>query len=99
MGGDACKRLHGAAGPFHPNIDRCCRTQAEIDHYWSQLSQGGDATAQMCGWLKDRYGVSWQVVPDQMLELVGDPEKGPRVFAAMLKMKKLDLATLERAAA
>ena len=76
-----------------------CRTQAEIDHYWSQLSQGGDATAQMCGWLKDRYGLSWQVVPDQMLELVGDPEKGPKVFAAMLKMKKLDLATLERAAA
>jgi predicted 3-demethylubiquinone-9 3-methyltransferase (glyoxalase superfamily) len=53
----------------------------------------------MCGWLKDRYGLSWQIVPDQMLQLVADPEKGPKVMAALLKMKKLDLATLERAAA
>ena len=76
-----------------------CRTQEEIDHYWNKLTQGGDAAAQMCGWLKDRYGLSWQIVPDQMLQLVADPEKGPKVMAALLKMKKLDLATLERAAA
>ena len=76
-----------------------CGTQEEIDHYWNKLTQGGDAAAQMCGWLKDRYGLSWQIVPDQMLQLVADPEKGPKVMAALLKMKKLDLATLERAAA
>ena len=76
-----------------------CKDQKEIDHYWNKLSQGGDAAAQMCGWLKDRYGLSWQIVPDRMLQLVADPEKGPKVMAAVLKMKKLDLATLERAAA
>ncbi len=78
-----------------------CRSQKEIDHYWNSLSKGGDPKAQQCGWLKDRFGVSWQIVPDQMLALISDPdqEKGRKVFAAMLKMKKIDLVALERAAA
>ena len=76
-----------------------CRDQEEIDYYWNKLSQGGDAAAQMCGWLKDRYGLSWQIVPDQILQLVADPEKGGKVMEAVLKMRKLDLAALERAAA
>jgi predicted 3-demethylubiquinone-9 3-methyltransferase (glyoxalase superfamily) len=76
-----------------------CRNQEEIDYYWNKLSQGGDAAAQMCGWLKDRYGLSWQVVPEEMIQLVSDPEKGGKVMAEVLKMKKLDLARLEQAAA
>ena len=78
-----------------------CRTQEEVDHYWNRLSEGGDPKAQQCGWLKDRFGVSWQIVPDQLQELLtsSDPEKGRRVMAAMLQMKKIDIATLEKAAA
>ncbi|MCE9670998.1 VOC family protein [Myxococcus stipitatus] len=76
-----------------------CETQAEVDHYWSRLSEGGDEKAQQCGWLKDRFGVSWQVVPTALPRLLtGDPEKARRVTEALLKMKKLDLAALERAA-
>ncbi|MBA3556085.1 MAG: VOC family protein, partial [Gemmatimonadales bacterium] len=75
--------------------------QEELDHYWDRLSEGGDPQAQQCGWLKDRFGLSWQVVPDQLTELLSDPdpEKARRTMAAMLKMKKLDLPALERAAA
>jgi predicted 3-demethylubiquinone-9 3-methyltransferase (glyoxalase superfamily) len=77
-----------------------CDTQEEIDYYWERLSAGGDERAQQCGWLKDRYGVSWQVVPSIMQDLVKDGgEKGDRVMSALLKMKKLDLAALRRAAA
>jgi predicted 3-demethylubiquinone-9 3-methyltransferase (glyoxalase superfamily) len=76
-----------------------CDTQAEIDHYWERLSAGGDPQAQQCGWLKDRYGLSWQVVPSTMQDLVGaGGESADRVMTALLKMKKVDLATLERAA-
>ncbi len=76
-----------------------CKTQEEIDHYWEKLSAGGDPKAQQCGWLKDRYGVSWQVVPDSMDELFVDAESpgAKRAMAAMLRMKKLDLAALRRA--
>ena len=76
-----------------------CETQAEIDEYWEQLSQGGDESAQQCGWLKDRYGVSWQVVPDFMDEMFVDAESpgAKRTMAAMLNMKKLDIAALRRA--
>jgi predicted 3-demethylubiquinone-9 3-methyltransferase (glyoxalase superfamily) len=76
-----------------------CETQEEVDHYWSRLSQGGDENAQQCGWLKDKYGVSWQVVPTALIEMVGDPasEKSERVMTAMLRMKKLDIAALKRA--
>ena len=77
-----------------------CDTQAEIDYYWEKLGQGGDPTAQVCGWLKDKYGLSWQVVPRMMGELMGDsdPAKASRVMEAMLKMKKLDIAVLKAAA-
>jgi predicted 3-demethylubiquinone-9 3-methyltransferase (glyoxalase superfamily) len=76
-----------------------CKTQDEIDYYWDKLSAGGDPTAQQCGWLKDKYGLSWQVVPEGMEELYED-ENSPgaeRTMEAMLKMKKLDMAELQRA--
>jgi predicted 3-demethylubiquinone-9 3-methyltransferase (glyoxalase superfamily) len=78
-----------------------CRSQEEVDYYWDRLSDGGDKQAQQCGWLKDRFGLSWQVVPDQLSELLSDPDAGKarRAMAAMLKMKKIDLAELHRAAA
>jgi predicted 3-demethylubiquinone-9 3-methyltransferase (glyoxalase superfamily) len=76
-----------------------CDTQKEIDDYWSKLSRGGDPAAQRCGWLKDRFGLSWQIVPRLLADWVSDPESaaGARTFAAMLAMKKLDLGELERA--
>ncbi|MFP5285133.1 MAG: VOC family protein [Thermoanaerobaculia bacterium] len=76
-----------------------CETQEEIDYYWEKLSEGGDPKAQVCGWLKDKFGLSWQVVPTLLAELVKDPDsqKGQRAFQAMLGMKKLDLAELKRA--
>jgi predicted 3-demethylubiquinone-9 3-methyltransferase (glyoxalase superfamily) len=76
-----------------------CETQAEVDHYWDALSAGGDPGAQQCGWLKDRYGASWQVVPAVLPEMLADPESegSQRAMEAMLEMKKLDIATLERA--
>ncbi len=74
-----------------------CKDQDEVDYYWSKLSEGGREVA--CGWLKDKYGVSWQVVPAVLIDLIGDPdpEKARRTTEAMLGMTKLDLATLERA--
>ena len=76
-----------------------CADQEEVDRYWETLSEGGEEGP--CGWLKDRYGVSWQIVPHRLNELVADPdrEKAQRVMAAMLQMRKLDVAELERAAA
>jgi len=76
-----------------------CSTQEEVDHYWERLSAGGDAKAQMCGWLKDSYGVSWQIVPDALIEYItdADPAKAQRTMQAMLQMKKLDIAALKRA--
>ena len=75
-----------------------CGTQEEIDHYWEALGAGGDPRAQQCGWLKDRYGVSWQIVPAFMDELFVDAESAGarRAMAAMLRMKKLDIAELRR---
>jgi predicted 3-demethylubiquinone-9 3-methyltransferase (glyoxalase superfamily)/RimJ/RimL family protein N-acetyltransferase len=77
-----------------------CATQEEIDHYWNRLSQGGDPSAQQCGWLKDRFGVSWQVVPTVMVEMFKDENSAgsQRVFEAMMGMKKLDIARLKKAA-
>jgi predicted 3-demethylubiquinone-9 3-methyltransferase (glyoxalase superfamily) len=74
-----------------------CETQEEVDHYWSALSEGGEEGP--CGWLKDRFGLSWQVVPTALPRLLkdSDREKAQRVMAAMLKMRKLDIAELERA--
>jgi predicted 3-demethylubiquinone-9 3-methyltransferase (glyoxalase superfamily) len=76
-----------------------CETQAEVDRYWSRLTEGGDATAQQCGWLKDRYGVSWQVVPTVLPEMLMDPDpaRSGRVMEAVLRMKKLDIAALKQA--
>ena len=76
-----------------------CDTQAEIDHLWDQLSSGGDASAQACGWLKDKFGLSWQIVPTMMAELFtsDSPEKAERAMKAMLPMKKLVIADLKRA--
>jgi predicted 3-demethylubiquinone-9 3-methyltransferase (glyoxalase superfamily) len=88
---------------FNPSMSLVvnCRTQAEVDHYWHALSQGGEPAAQQCGWLKDRFGVSWQVVPVQLIELLTslDGEKAQRVMKAVLTMKKLELDVLQEAAA
>lgn len=75
-----------------------CRDQGEIDYYWDALLAGGGAV-QACGWLKDRYGLSWQVVPAKLPELMSDPRKADKVMEQIMKMKKIDLPTLERAAA
>jgi len=76
-----------------------CESQDEVDYYWEKLSAGGDPKAQQCGWLKDKYGLSWQVVPTVLGELLSDPdpEKARRVMKAMLQMKKIDIATLKQA--
>lgn len=76
-----------------------CDTQQEVDRYWSKLSEGGDQQAQQCGWLKDKYGLSWQVVPAVLIEMLMDPdvEKSQRVMTAMLQMKKIDIDALKRA--
>jgi predicted 3-demethylubiquinone-9 3-methyltransferase (glyoxalase superfamily) len=76
-----------------------CETQEEIDHYWNKLSAGGDEAAQQCGWLKDRYGASWQIVPRVLTEMLGDSDTGKsqRATAAMLRMKKLNIEELKRA--
>ena len=76
-----------------------CKTQKEVDYYWEKLSEGGDERAQQCGWLKDKYGVSWQIVPEVLSELVGDPasEKSQRAMKAMLQMKKIDIEGLKKA--
>jgi predicted 3-demethylubiquinone-9 3-methyltransferase (glyoxalase superfamily) len=76
-----------------------CETQEEVDYYWEKLSDGGDEKAQQCGWLKDKYGASWQVVPTLLPELIKDPDpqKSGRVMEALLQMKKLDIAKLKRA--
>jgi predicted 3-demethylubiquinone-9 3-methyltransferase (glyoxalase superfamily) len=74
-----------------------CKDQDEVDYYWSKLSEGGEEVA--CGWLKDKYGLSWQVVPTVLIDMISDPdpEKAKRATEAMLTMTKLDIATLQRA--
>jgi predicted 3-demethylubiquinone-9 3-methyltransferase (glyoxalase superfamily) len=76
-----------------------CKNQEEVDSFWSKLSEGGEEGP--CGWLKDRYGLSWQIVPTVLPELLSDPDqaKSQRVMQAMLEMKKIDIDALERAAA
>ena len=77
-----------------------CETQDEVDHYWHHLSEGNPAAAMECGWLKDRFGLPWQVVPVRLTELLADPdaEVVRRVTRAMFAMQKMDIASLERAA-
>jgi predicted 3-demethylubiquinone-9 3-methyltransferase (glyoxalase superfamily) len=74
-----------------------CDSQQEIDHYWEKLTSNGGKPSQ-CGWLKDKFGLSWQVVPAEIGELVSNPKTAPKVMAEVMKMTKLDLATMERAA-
>ncbi len=73
-----------------------CDTQEEVDYYWEKLSAHPES--EQCGWLKDKFGLSWQIVPKQLNELISDPKKGGAVMNAMLKMKKLDIAGLQAAA-
>ena len=76
-----------------------CKTQDEIDYYWERLGEGGDPKAQQCGWLKDRYGLSWQVVPEGMEDMLEDADSpgAQRAMTEMLKMKKIDMDALQRA--
>jgi predicted 3-demethylubiquinone-9 3-methyltransferase (glyoxalase superfamily) len=76
-----------------------CDTQDEIDFYWEKLTEGGDKNAQVCGWLKDKFGVSWQVVPVALIKMLqdNDSKKTERVIKAMLQMHKLDIDALTKA--
>jgi predicted 3-demethylubiquinone-9 3-methyltransferase (glyoxalase superfamily) len=76
-----------------------CKDQQEVDRYWDKLGAGGDPKAQQCGWLKDKFGVSWQVVPTAFVDMITDkdPVKVNRAMAAMMQMKKLDLAVMTKA--
>jgi predicted 3-demethylubiquinone-9 3-methyltransferase (glyoxalase superfamily) len=76
-----------------------CESQEELDYYWGKLSEGGDEKAQQCGWLKDKYGLSWQIVPTLLGELLNDPDpdKSRRGMEALLGMKKIDIAKLKQA--
>lgn len=76
-----------------------CKSQEEVDYYWEKLSQGGDEKAQQCGWLKDKYGVSWQIVPAVLGEMLqdNDAEVSNQVMKALLQMKKLDIKKLKQA--
>jgi predicted 3-demethylubiquinone-9 3-methyltransferase (glyoxalase superfamily) len=76
-----------------------CDSQEEVDHFWNALTADGGEESR-CGWLKDRFGLSWQIIPDRLMELIGDPDAGrsQRAMQAMLKMQKIDVAELERAA-
>jgi predicted 3-demethylubiquinone-9 3-methyltransferase (glyoxalase superfamily) len=81
------------------SLEVSCKDQEEVDLFWNTLSEGGEEGP--CGWLKDRYGVSWQIIPTALPKLLADPdrEKSQRVMQAMLKMKKIEIDDLERAAA
>jgi predicted 3-demethylubiquinone-9 3-methyltransferase (glyoxalase superfamily) len=76
-----------------------CETQEDVDYFWSELGKEGDPKAQQCGWLKDRFGVSWQIVPIALIEIFGQSpsEKSERAMKAMLQMKKIDIAALKKA--
>jgi len=76
-----------------------CQSQEEIDYYWGKLSEGGDEKAQQCSWLKDKYGLSWQIVPTVLSGMLQDKDarKSERVMEALLKMKKIDIKTLNQA--
>jgi predicted 3-demethylubiquinone-9 3-methyltransferase (glyoxalase superfamily) len=92
------------AGPeFHFNESVsfmiACESQAEVDEYWERLTADGGEESQ-CGWLKDKYGVSWQVTPTELMDLIGDPdpEKAQKAMAAMMQMRKIDLEVIRQAA-
>lgn len=102
LDGEEFVALNG--GPAHYGFDESisffvnCETEQELDHYWSALTDGGEEIA--CGWLKDRYGLRWQIVPEGLPALLGDPDpqRAQRAMQAMRTMKKLDLAAMRRAA-
>ncbi|MEU2350589.1 VOC family protein [Modestobacter sp. NPDC049651] len=103
LDGQPWQGLNGRHGPGQPftqavSFSISCADQAEVDHYWTALSDGGEEGP--CGWLTDRFGVSWQVVPVRMLELLGDPDPGraERAMQAMMRMRRLVVAELEAAA-
>ena len=95
------KRFMGLNGGPHFQFNEAisfvvdCDTQEEVDYYWNKLSEGGEESR--CGWLKDRFGVSWQIVPTVLSKLMSDPARGQRVMGALMQMKKLDIAALEEA--
>jgi predicted 3-demethylubiquinone-9 3-methyltransferase (glyoxalase superfamily) len=102
LAGQDYQALNG--GPHEPfndaiSLSVSCKDQKEVDRYWSALTSGGGRPVQ-CGWLKDKYGVSWQIVPERMLELLADtdPAKARRAMEAMMKMVKIDIAAIEAAA-
>ena len=88
-------------GPRSPAISFVvnCTTQEEVDALWNKLAAGGDEKAQQCGWLQDKFGLSWQIVPRVLEEMLldKDPEKAERVMKAMLQMKKIDIGALKQA--
>lgn len=100
LGGQSFTALNG--GPHFKfteaiSLQVFCDTQAEVDHYWAKLSEGGEE--QVCGWLKDKFGLSWQIVPAVLPAMMCDPDtrKSQRAFRAIMQMKKLDIAALTRA--
>ncbi|MDR3405760.1 MAG: VOC family protein [Chthoniobacter sp.] len=102
LNGQSFTALNG--GPqfqFSPAVSLIveCEDQAEIDYYWEKLSAGGDPTAQQCGWVSDKFGLSWQIIPKHLPALLvdADPAKSKRVFQAIMGMVKLDIAALQRA--
>ncbi len=103
LGGQAFTALNG--GPQFTfteaiSLQVMCDTQDEIDYFWEKLGAGGDPAAQQCSWLKDKFGLSWQIAPRWMIEVLTDKDPGrmQRAFVAMMSMKKLDLAQLQAAA-
>ncbi len=101
LGGQRFQALNGGSAPNYgvvASISVSCADQAEVDRLWAALSADGGQEI-MCGWVRDRWGVPWQIVPEVLPRLLADPAVAPRVFDAMTKMVKLDVAELERAAA
>jgi predicted 3-demethylubiquinone-9 3-methyltransferase (glyoxalase superfamily) len=103
LDGEAFVALNGGQQPFHFNESISfvvnCSSQAEVDYFWGRLTEGGEEGA--CGWLKDKYGLSWQIVPERLIQLITDPDqaKSQRAMKAMFEMKKIDISAIERAAA
>jgi predicted 3-demethylubiquinone-9 3-methyltransferase (glyoxalase superfamily) len=103
LDGEAFVALNGGAQGFHFNESVSfvvnCTSQAEVDYFWGRLTEGGEEGP--CGWLKDKYGLSWQIVPERLIELITDPgpARSQNAMRAMFEMKKIDIAAIERAAA
>ena len=102
LDGQAFTALNG--GPIFKfneavSLQVSCKDQADVDYYWDKLGAGGDPNAQVCGWLKDKYGLSWQIVPDVMSKLLADQESaaGQRAMTEMMRQKKLDIASIQKA--